>query len=198
MKHYLNLTVLLATLLSCALAWGQQSLADAARTAKGEKKPATKKVYTNEDFEGSALVTPAVEKAPADSGEVATVKPAKEETADAKAAPRNTVAKTDNKPAPMTAANVESWNNKIDSQKKAVADIDRELNLMEREHQVKVATYYADAGNQLRDSKKWFEDEKKYEDEHTAKQKDVANAKQKLTDLQEEARKAGVPASAVD
>ena len=83
-------------------------------------------------------------------------------------------------------AKAAEWKQKVEEQKKSVADLEREVSLMEREHQVRVATYYADAGNQLRDSKKWFEDD------HAAKQKGLADARQKLDDLQENARKAGM------
>ncbi len=66
---------------------------------------------------------------------------------------------------------------------------------MEREHQVRVATYYADAGNQLRTGEKWFQDEKKYQDDLDAKKKALADAKTKLDETAEQARKAGASVS---
>ncbi len=174
MKRYLGVFAMVLAVLMCTAS--AQSLGEAARKAKSEKKPATNKVYTNDDFASQAPVMKAAEKEsiPADA---------------------NKDAKTDNKSDDADkakAAKAAEWKQKVEEQKKAVADMEREVNLMEREHQVRVATYYADAGNQLRDSKKWFEDEKKYEEDHAAKQKSLADARQKLDDLQENARKAGM------
>src|SRR5262249_23154223 len=143
-----------------------------------------KKVITNDDLDTSAPVVAPADK-PADAPASTEAKPA---TSDPKPA-TETVAK-DVKIAPPKAID---WQKKVDEQEKVVGDLDHELNLMEREQQVRVATYYADAGNQLRDSKKWFEDQKKYEDTHAAKQQQLAAAKQKLDDMKEEARKAGTP-----
>ena len=58
---------------------------------------------------------------------------------------------------------------------------------------LRAAAFYADAGNQLRDEKKWAEDQRKYQSDMEGKQKELEEAKQKLVDLQEEGRKAGVP-----
>jgi len=58
--------------------------------------------------------------------------------------------------------------------------------------------YYADAGAMLRDSGKFAEDSRKLQAEIDTKTQALADAKQKLTDLQEEARKAGVPQNQLD
>lgn len=194
--HRKSIIFALAILLFGTLTFAQ-SLGDAARAAQAHKKDTSnKKVYTNDDIEGT---TPgAAPAAPAAAGQPSSA-PASAET---KAADTKAASSSEAKPATndekSVAAKTQEWKSKLDAQKKAIADIGRELNLMEREHQVRVATYYADAGNQLRDSKKWFEDEKKYEEDHAAKQKDLADAKQKLSDMQDEARKAGAPPSVFD
>ncbi len=66
------------------------------------------------------------------------------------------------------------------------------MDVAQREYKLKVAVYYADVGNNLRDPKKWAEDDRKQRAEIDAKQKALSDAKQKLADLQEQARKAGV------
>lgn len=199
MKRHHKIACLAIAILFQTVAFAQQSLGDAARAAQTHKNSsASKKVITNDDIESAGPITQtAVPEAKAPEARSAETAPAKGESTPA----------TEGKPAEAKApamdsksviASVADWKNRLDGQKKVVADLGRELNLMEREHQVRVATYYADAGNQLRDSKKWFEDEKKWEEDHAARQKDVADAKQKLEDMRDEARRAGAPASILE
>jgi hypothetical protein len=54
---------------------------------------------------------------------------------------------------------------------------------------------YADAGNRMRNSADWDKQDAQYKQQIADKQKAVEDAKQKLDDLLEEARKAGAPAS---
>jgi hypothetical protein len=187
MERVIRFATLVVVLVSIGVitASAQDSLAQAAKNSQAQKKAPSKKVYTNDDF-GSQVVIPAAEKAP--------------ETSSAPAE-----AKADDKATDKASKDEKSGEKKGAEMKQAVLDqqtkikgIEREVNLMEREHQVRVAAYYADAGNQLRDSTKWFADEKKYNDDLAGKKKDLADAKQKLDDLQEQARKAGVPAGQLD
>jgi hypothetical protein len=54
---------------------------------------------------------------------------------------------------------------------------------------------YADVGNRLRNSVSWDKEDREYKQQIAEKEKAVADAKQKLDDMQESARKAGVPSS---
>jgi hypothetical protein len=54
---------------------------------------------------------------------------------------------------------------------------------------------YADAGNRMRNSADWDKQDAQYKQQIADKQKALDDAKQKLEDVQEDARKAGVPAS---
>jgi hypothetical protein len=93
-------------------------------------------------------------------------------------------------------AAAKQWADKISTQKDAV-DLDaRELDVLQREYQLRAAAFYADAGNRLRNQAAWDQEDAKYKEQIADKQKEVDEAKQKLDDLQEEARKAGVPSSA--
>ena len=74
--------------------------------------------------------------------------------------------------------------------------LSRELDVLQREYQVRAAAMYADVGNRLRNSADWDKQDAQYKQQIADKQKAVDDAKQKLDDMQEEARKAGVPASA--
>ncbi|MGZ4789242.1 MAG: hypothetical protein ACXVZX_12050 [Terriglobales bacterium] len=174
----------------CLLASAQTSLADAARQAKAEKNAApAKHVYTNDDIVTPA---PAAEKAPAETK-------AAEPSADAKADANEGDAKAgskDKKDAKEdAAAKATALKEKIAQQKKAIADQEKDISIMEREHQIRVAEYYADAGTQLRTGEKWFQDEKKYEQDLDAKKKALSDAKVQLDELSDQARKAGAPSS---
>jgi Spy/CpxP family protein refolding chaperone len=54
---------------------------------------------------------------------------------------------------------------------------------------------YADAGNRMRNESNWDQQDAKYKQDIADKQKALDNAKQQLEDIQEQARKAGTPAS---
>jgi tRNA/tmRNA/rRNA uracil-C5-methylase (TrmA/RlmC/RlmD family) len=54
---------------------------------------------------------------------------------------------------------------------------------------------YADAGNRLRNSGSWDTQDAQYKQQIADKQKALEDAKQKIDDLQEQARKAGAPVS---
>ena len=170
----------------------QESLGQAAKNAQAQKKSSqqAKKVYTNDDI--ASVVIPAAEKSPDPIASKDETKSTDAKTGEEKVANKGGKdEKSDEKSKESAAA----YKQGILDQQSKVKDTERELSLMEREHQVRVAAYYADAGNQLRDSSKWFADEKKYSDDLAAKKKDLADAKEKLTNMQEDARKAGIPLS---
>jgi hypothetical protein len=87
------------------------------------------------------------------------------------------------------------WGDKIAEQQKQIDLLNRELDVLQREYQVRAAAMYADAGNRLRNSADWDKQDTQYKQQIADKQKALDDAKQKLEELQEEARKAGVPSS---
>lgn len=177
----ISLCALFLMTLGVTFSAAQESVADAARQARAKKKPAAQKVYTNDDI--PSVEIPATQKTPADTST--------ESSPDAKAekSGQDDAAKQEQS-ARKTA---EKYKKDIADLKTKIAGLEHDIDLMQREHQVRVSVYYADAGAQLRDSKKWFEDEKKYNDDLAAKQKELEKAKQDLDDMTETARKAGVP-----
>lgn len=162
----------------------QSSLAEAAAKARAEKKaiPA-KHVYTNDDIA-------APEPAPADAKNATEEDSKTDADKDAKGKDKD---KKDTKAEAAKAA--EALKAKMADLKKSIADQQKDISLMEREHQIKTAEYYADAGTQLRTSGQWFVDEQKYQDDLTAKKKALSDAQTALDNLSEQARKAGVPTS---
>jgi hypothetical protein len=87
------------------------------------------------------------------------------------------------------------WQDKLAAQKDKIDLASRELDVLQREYQLRAAAMYADVGNRMRNSAQWDKEEADYKQKIADKQKAVDEAKQKLTDLEEAARKAGVPAA---
>jgi hypothetical protein len=87
------------------------------------------------------------------------------------------------------------WGDKIRSQQQQIDLLSRELDVLQREYQIRAAAMYADAGNRLRNQADWDKQDTQYKQQIADKQKAVDEAKEKLEDLQENARKAGAPAS---
>jgi hypothetical protein len=90
------------------------------------------------------------------------------------------------------------WQDKLTSQKDAIDLASRELDVTQREYQLRAAAMYADVGNRMRNSTQWDKEEADYKQKIVDKQKALDDAKQKLDDMKEDARKAGVPSAMVD
>ena len=89
----------------------------------------------------------------------------------------------------------DSWKDKLAAQKDKTELLSRELDVEQREYQLRAAAMYADAGNRLRNSGEWDKEDADYKKKIAEKKKAVDEAKQQMDDMQEEARKAGVPSS---
>jgi hypothetical protein len=175
-----------------------QSLGDYARQVRKEPdgKP-KKKVFDNDNLPkvdklsvvGNAAA-PAAEAAPAESkpAETANAGPAKSEAG----APPADSSKMDQA---QKEAAWKQWSDKIKSQLETIDLLTRELDVVQREYQIRAAAMYADAGNRLRNSADWDKQDAQYKQQIADKQKALDDGKQKLEDLREEARKAGVPSS---
>jgi hypothetical protein len=91
-----------------------------------------------------------------------------------------------------------AWQTKLAAQKDSIDLATRELDVLQREYQIRAAAMYADAGNRMRNEAQWDKQDADYKQKIADKQKAVEDAKQKLGDMQEEARKDGVPSAMVD
>lgn len=167
-----------------------QSLGEQAREARANKPEASQaKVYTNDNMPTSGGITVIGATPAAVSTTSATT------TAD-KTAGSATSASATPKEDPSKAA--DKIKEDVQKQKEEISRLERELDVSTREWKLQQAAFYADAGNQLRDPAAWAERERKYNDETKQKQQALADARQKLDDLQEQARKAGLPSSAAE
>jgi hypothetical protein len=104
------------------------------------------------------------------------------------------MAKTPGSDPNKDAAN-KQWSDKLASQQSQIDLLNRELDVAQKEYQLRAAAMYADAGNRLRNSADWDKQDAQYKQQIADKQKALEDAKQKLDDMQEDARKAGVPNS---
>ena len=176
-----------------------QSLGDYARQVRKEPdgKP-KKKVFDNDNLPkedklsvvGNAPAPGAEAAAPAESkpAETANAAPAK---AEAGAPPADT-SKMDQA---QKEAAWKQWGDRLKAQQETIDLLTRELDVVQREYQIRAAAMYGDVGNRLRNSADWDKQDAQYKQQIADKQKALDDAKQKLEDLREEARKAGVPSS---
>jgi hypothetical protein len=165
----------------------QSSLGTYARTVR--KDPAAKakpKVYDNDNL-------PTEDKLSVVGGST---------TADNSAAPADNKDAAGNKAAGSSdddqakkQAAWKEWQDKISTQKGSIDLAMRELDVVQKEYQLRAAAMYADVGNRMRNAAQWDKEDADYKQKIADKQKAVDEAKQKLDDMQEEARKAGIPAA---
>jgi len=184
---YCSLAIL-AGMLAGPVAQAQQPLGDYARTVRKdkEKEPKTSvKKYDNDNLPVNDKLS-IVGNAPADQ----TAASAAAAPADANAAAKPADTAADKQKA------VDEWKTKIATQKDQISLMSRELDVAQREYRLRAAAMYADAGNRLRNQTSWDKEDAQYKQQIAQKQKALDDAKQKLDAMQEEARHAGVPASA--
>jgi chromosome segregation ATPase len=171
--------------LFAAAAVAQQSLGDAARANRAKKHASATTKLDDDNFARSAAPS---------SG------PAPKEDAASKDASKTDEKGGEAKDSKKDAAEAQKQKNdqikgQIESQKKEIATLQREIDIAEREARLRAAAYYADAGVMLRDQAKFAEDSRKSQSEIDSKKQALSAAQEKLSDLQEQARKAGLPSS---
>ncbi len=147
-----------------------------AKSASDTKSPADSKSAAEEKAPLKSEAKPADDKAPK-----STTKTSAEEETEKEAARQ---------------AAIKQWEDRLTAQKEQIDLLGRELNVLQREYQIRAAAMYADAGNRIRNQADWDKQDADYKQQIADKQKALDDAKQKLDDMQEDARKAGVPASA--
>jgi hypothetical protein len=207
---WLGSAIVMAVMIGSA--WGQaqqDSLAEYARQKRMQKQsePAPKRVFDNDNLpkaEHISVVGTASKEASPDAqptekasngDKAAPAEPPKDAEAVAdKADPSKTkLDATAGQPAEDRQKASDDWKKKIADQKATVDLESRELDVMQREYRLRAAAVYGDAGTRLRNAATWDKEDKQYKDQIAAKQKAVDTAKQQLADLQDKARKAGIP-----
>lgn len=168
-----------------------QSLGDYARTVRKEKKQTAVKQFDNENLPVNDKLS--VVGGAAASGDQQTapgVEPTANPTADGKP-----VATQPGESPEDRQKTYDAWKDKIAAQKAKMDLAARELDVQQREYQLRAAAMYADAGNRLRSSGTWDKEDADYKKKIEEKKKAADEAKEQLDNMQEDARKAGVPTS---
>ena len=177
----------------------EQPLGDSARAVRKDKKTVATKKFDNDNLPMNDRLN-VVGNAAGPAGSDDTAQNAASGGADV--APSDK--KADEKPAGIQPGEskedrqkvYDAWKERLDAQKAKMDLLARELDVEQREYQLRAAAMYADAGNRLRSSDTWDKEDAGYKKKLEERKKAADDAKQGLDDMQEDARKAGVPASA--
>jgi hypothetical protein len=188
-----------------------QSLGDYARAVKKTKNPSTAtgtpKVYDNDNLPANTSISVV-----GDTSEpAADQKKDGEQDQDKAKNPDGTVKQDDKsgekKPDPQLKAGqsaedrqkaLDFWRGKLDGQKDKLNLLTRELDVLQRERQMKYAQFYTDGARRAQNPNGFASEDAKYKQEIADKQKQLDDAKHKLDDMQDEARKSGAPNSVTE
>lgn len=170
--------VVAGSLLTLVHAQSPQPLGDVARVLRSAPREHAARTYDNDTIPKSDKLNAvgAGESAATSGTDIETEAPASAEKPDSRAEKQQLLVSD------------------LDAQKKQMELLSRELDVLNREYRLRAASYYADAGNRLRDPTNWDKEDAQFKQQIAAKQKELDSAKQHLEDVQEQARKAGVPA----
>jgi hypothetical protein len=188
-------------LLLCASLLQAQSLADAARRSQQHSKT-TARVYTNDNLPKNGTISVIGVERPAAPPESEKATAEIKEASVANSTGTNP-AITDDKPnsnsqaeSSSTSDNPAQRNAELQKNgakmKENISMLEREIDVLNREYRLRAATFYADAGNSLRNPKQWADEQRDHESQMKEKQAALDTAKQKFADLQEQGRRVGV------
>jgi hypothetical protein len=112
---------------------------------------------------------------------------------------------TDDKPAEIKpGGSPADWQKTYDEWKVRLAEekeidlLARELDAEQREYRLRVAAIYGDVGIRLRNSAEWDREDAEYKHQIAEKTKALDHARKERDNMQEYARKAGIPSSVRD
>jgi hypothetical protein len=182
MKRIAYVGILVGSLVSLADAQSG-SLGDYARAVRKENKTVATKKFDNDNLPRT------------DKLSVVGAVPSEAEQAQATMPTDQALNGTQTQPVPVASKpNPEEWKGKIAEQKSKLDLLSRELDVAEREYRLRAAAMYGDVGARLRNQGAWDKEDADYKKQLADKQQALDNAKQSLDEMQEQARKAGVPA----
>ncbi len=165
-----------------------QSLADVARETRNAPHARAKKVVTNDDIPSvdtmSTASAPEKDSAKATDDKTASKGESKATTKAGSATP----AKKDSEQEKFDAG----LNDKYSQQQEKISLLERELKVSEQEYRQKQLAHLADANARINNQQQYAEAEKLDEDDLAQKKEKLNAERQKLSDMQEDARHAGV------
>jgi hypothetical protein len=203
---YVGIAIVILTGMTASLASAQstaqeQPLGDYARAVRKDKKPASAKQFDNDNLPldnklsvvGSTEASPNTQAAGEDKSQAAATG----------GVAAKSDKKADDKPGSIQPGEskedrqktYDAWKDRLAAQKEKLDLLSRELDVEQRESQLRAAAFYADAGNRLRSSAAWDKEDADHKQKIDQKKKALDDAKKELDDMQEDARKAGLPSS---
>jgi hypothetical protein len=193
--HFLTAAFLVVAAASLAIAQDStaqpQSLGDYARTVRKDKKQPTAKQFDNDNLPvDDKLSVVGGAQAAGDQHTAPGVEPTTSQAADAKPPAIQPGESPEDRQ-----KTYDAWKDRIAAQKAKMDLASRELDVEQREYQLRAAAMYADAGNRLRNAGTWDKEDADYKKKIEDKKKAADEAKEQLENMQEDARKAGVPTS---
>lgn len=188
-----------------------QSLGDYARAAKKTKSPSAEKksakVYDNDNLPAATSISVVgdTSKSASDKKDDASQDQDKTKTGDSTAKPEDKSG--DKKSEPQLKAGqsgeerekaLKAVKDKLAEQKDKISLLARELDVLQREHQLKAAEFYANTARRTQNPNGFQGDDAKYKQQIADKQKQLDDANNKLNQIQDDARKAGAPNSVIE
>ncbi len=180
-SHLWLVALLLA--LTAGVCAQEVSLGDYARKQREQQKPAspTTKVYTNDDI-ASAPVAAAKDTS------------AEDKSKDKKAA----ASKEEKTKAEEMAKQADEFKQRVGEQKAKIAEIQRNIEVSNREYKLRTVDWYTNAGNALLDPKKYKDMGDAHDKEIADLQKQLADANAALDKIRDEIKAAGLSSSLGD
>jgi hypothetical protein len=193
MKRFSVGLLILTGLLAGVAAAQSDSLAEAARKHKQQQagKPVSAKVYTNDNLPATETISTVGAPATDTAADAPTDGPAVSADGSTPAAKNGGAKPADE--GKSRQKTWEDWREKIEKQKAAVEQMQKENDEIDRQYKLTSGNYYSSAQQRLFDGAAMAKEDAAYKQQMEQKKKAIADAKQKIEDLQEEARRAGVP-----
>lgn len=181
----------------------EQSLGDYARNVRKDKKTAPTKTFDNDNLPmqdnlsvvGNAPPTADSQTTPTGNDDAAGQGTPGQDNKDAAKAPEKLPTVEPGQSQQERQQVYDKWSQKLTQQKDKIGEINHDLDMLQREYKLRAAEMYGDAGSRLRNETAWDKTDADYKQKIDEKQKELDQAKQGMDDMEEDARKAGVPSS---
>lgn len=204
-SFYFSVAVIALAAASLSAQSQTQSLGDYARAVKKAKSSSqTKqapKVYDNDNLPQKTPISVVGDagSAPADQSADA--------SKNADGTPKQDAAASDKKKEPELRPGqpveerqkaLDAWKDKLATEQEKISKLSHEIELAQREREIKAAQFYTNAAERAQNPNLLGREEEKYQQEIADKQKKLDDEKAKLSDMQDDARKAGAPDSMIE
>jgi hypothetical protein len=176
----------------------EPSLGNYARAVRKEKKQEATKKFDNDNLprqDKLSVVGPGSDSSDSTGANASNQQAGTADTKSADAAKTGNPTVTPGESPEQRQKVYDQWKQQLSTQQSQIDQLSHELDLQQREYKMRAAEFYGDAGERLRNEAAWDKQDAAYKQKIADQQKALDEAKQKLNDLQEDARKSGVPSS---